>query len=150
MPIEPPLHEAPLFTVVAAVIQHGGRVLICQRRKGDTFGLKWEFPGGKVHAGESPAAALAREIEEELGVRARIGPEIARTRHKYTEHARAIELQFFSVQLESVDVRNLAFEQIVWEVPGKLLAYDFLAADRRIVERLAKGELRLGSDLGRA
>ncbi len=92
MPLEPPAHEAPLFTVVAAVIQHGGRVLICQRRKGDTFGLKWEFPGGKVSPGESPAAALARELEEELGVRARIGPEIGRTRHKYTEHARAIEL----------------------------------------------------------
>jgi len=146
MPIEPPLHEAPLFTVVAAVIQHGGRVLICQRRKGDTFGLKWEFPGGKVHDGESPAAALARELEEELGVRARIGAEIGRTRHKYTEHARAIELQFFSVQLESVDVRNLAFEQIVWEEPGKLSAYDFLAADRRIVERLSKGELKLQND----
>ena len=150
MPIEPPLHEAPLFTVVAAIIQHEGRVLICQRRKGDTFGLKWEFPGGKVHDGESPAAALARELEEELGVRARIGAEIGRTRHKYSEHARAIELQFFAAQLESVDVRNLAFEQIVWEEPGKLTAYDFLAADRGIVERLAKGDLTLESDAGRA
>jgi 8-oxo-dGTP diphosphatase len=143
MPIEPPPHEAPLFTVVAAIIQHGGQVLICQRRRDDTFALKWEFPGGKVQENESPAAALARELEEELGVKARIGPEIGRTRHKYSEHARAIELQFFLVQLGSVDVRNLAFEQIVWEEPGKLGAYDFLAADRRIVERLAKGELQL-------
>ena len=146
MPIEPPLHEAPLFTVVAAIIQHEGRVLICQRRKGDTFGLKWEFPGGKVHDGESPAAALARELEEELGVRARIGAEIGRTRHKYSEHARAIELQFFAAQLESMDVRNLAFEQIVWEEPEKLTAYDFLAADRKIVEQLAKGELKLQNE----
>ena len=143
MPNEQQSHEAPLFTVVAAIIQHGGRVLICQRRKGDSFALKWEFPGGKVRVGETPAAALTRELEEELGVRARIGAEIGHTRHKYSEHARAIELQFFAAQLESMNVRNLAFEQIVWEEPGKLSAYDFLAADRRIVERLAKGELNL-------
>jgi len=143
MPIEPPPHEAPLFTVVAAIIQHGGRVLICQRRKDDTFGLKWEFPGGKIHAGESPAAALARELEEELGVRAQIGAEICRTRHKYSEHAREIELLFFTAELENRAVQNLAFERIIWEEAARLLTYDFLAADRRIVERLAKGELRL-------
>ena len=141
MPIEPLAHEAPLFTVVAAIIQHGGRVLICQRRKDDSFALKWEFPGGKVFPGETPEAALVRELEEELGVRAQIGPEVGRTRHKYTEHARAIELRFFTVQLEVPEVQNLAFEKVVWEEAARLPAYDFLAADRGIVERLAKGEL---------
>ena len=134
-------NEMPLFIVVAAVIRQGGRVLICQRRKDDTFGLKWEFPGGKVEANESPAAALARELEEELGARAQIGAEISRTRHKYFEHAREIELLFFAVQLETADVRNLAFEKIVWEEAAKLLAYDFLAADMEIVGRLARGEM---------
>jgi 8-oxo-dGTP diphosphatase len=142
MPIQPLPHETPLFTVVAAIIRHDGRVLICQRRKDDTFGLKWEFPGGKVKDGESPAAALARELEEELGVKAQIGPEIGRTRHKYTEHARAIELVFFEARLENPEVQNLAFEKIIWEEPGRLSAYDFLAADRGIVARLAKGESR--------
>jgi 8-oxo-dGTP diphosphatase len=141
MPIQPGPHEAPLFTVVAAIIQHEGRVLICQRRKDDTFGLKWEFPGGKVRPNEAPVDALARELEEELGVRAQIGQEIARTRHKYTEHARPIELQFFTARLETKDVRNLAFERVVWEEAARLPEYDFLAADRFIVERLAKGEL---------
>ena len=141
MPLEPRSDEVPLFTVVAAIIQRGGRVLICQRRKDDTFGMKWEFPGGKVKEGESPAAALARELEEELGVRAHIGAEIGRTRHKYSEHARPIELLFFTASLESADVRNLAFEKIAWEEPGRLPSYDFLEADRGIVERLAKGEL---------
>jgi 8-oxo-dGTP diphosphatase len=145
MPIEPPPHEAPLFTVVAAVIRHGGRVLICQRRKDDTFGLKWEFPGGKVQDNESPAAALARELEEELGVRAQIGVEICCTRHKYSEHAREIKLVFFAAQLESPDVQNLAFERIVWEEPAQLPKYDFLAADREIVERLANGDINLAS-----
>jgi 8-oxo-dGTP diphosphatase len=143
MPNEIRADEPPLFTVVAAVIQHGGRVLICQRRKDDTFGLKWEFPGGKVLPGEAPAAALARELEEELGIRAQIGPQICRTRHKYAEHAREIELLFFTAQLESPNVQNRAFERIVWEEAARLPAYDFLAADREIVARLAKGELQL-------
>ncbi|MBI3646518.1 MAG: NUDIX domain-containing protein, partial [Acidobacteriales bacterium] len=121
--------------MVAAIIQHGGRVLICQRRKDDTFGLKWEFPGGKVQENESPAAALARELEEELGVKAEIGPEIGRARHKYSEHAREIELLFFTAQLERADVRNLAFEKIVWEEAARLPTYDFLAADREVVTR---------------
>ena len=141
MPLEPRSDEVPLFTVVAAIIQRGGRVLICQRRKDDTFGMKWEFPGGKVKEGESPAAALARELEEELGVRAHIGAEIGRTRHKYSEHARPIELLFFTAELGSAIIQNLAFERIVWEEPGRLPSYDFLEADRGIVERLAKGEL---------
>jgi 8-oxo-dGTP diphosphatase len=141
MPNQPRSHEAPLFTVVAAIIQHGGRVLICQRRKDDTFGLKWEFPGGKVKDGESPAAALARELEEELGVKTQIGAEICRTRHKYAEHAREIELLFFTAELENLDVQNLAFEKIIWEEAARLPGYDFLAADREIVERLAQGEL---------
>jgi 8-oxo-dGTP diphosphatase len=143
MPNQQQSHVAPLFTVVAAVIRHGERVLICQRRKDDTFGLKWEFPGGKVFPGEAPAAALARELQEELGVKAQIGAEICRTRHKYSEHAREIELLFFTAELENVEVQNLAFERIVWEAPARLPAYDFLAADRAIVERLAKGEMKL-------
>ena len=141
MPIQPGPHEAPLFVVVAAIIRNGGRVLICQRRKDDTFGMKWEFPGGKVKNGETPEAALVRELEEELGVRAQIGPEVARTRHKYTEQARPIELRFFTAQLENTEVHNLAFEKIVWEEAARLPTYDFLSADRAIVERLVKGEV---------
>ena len=80
-------------------------------------------------------------------MKARIGPEVGRTRHKYSEHARAIELRFFTVQLESADVHNLAFEKIVWEEVEKLPSYDFLAADRVIVERLAKGELKTSGDV---
>jgi len=57
-----------MITVVAAVIERSDRrLLIGQRRKGDTSPLKWEFPGGKVREGESPEVALARELQEELG-----------------------------------------------------------------------------------
>jgi len=54
--------------VVAAVIEHQGRILICQRRRGHAHELKWEFPGGKLEAGESPEEALQRELREELAI----------------------------------------------------------------------------------
>ena len=67
-----------MLTVVAAIIVNHGKALICQRNRTDSFPLKWEFPGGKVEAGETPAQGLAREVLEELGARATIGGEFLR------------------------------------------------------------------------
>ena len=58
----------PVLMVVAAVIEREGRILIGQRKKNDRHGLKWEFPGGKVEAGETPEVCLIRELKEELGI----------------------------------------------------------------------------------
>lgn len=132
-----------MITVVAALVQHNGRILICQRRRHDTLGLKWEFPGGKLKAGETPAQALRRELEEELGVAATIGVEIHRTRHRYARAAEELELVFLTASLPADGVRNLAFEQLRWVRPGELGAFDFLPADRELVARLASGELEL-------
>jgi 8-oxo-dGTP diphosphatase len=129
--------------VVAAVIRRGNRILVCRRRIGDTFPLKWEFPGGKVKAGESDRAALARELEEEIDVRARIGRRILTTRHKYQEHACHVELAFYVARIGRQRVSNLAFEQIAWVTPKTLLALDFLAADREFVAQLANRKIRL-------
>lgn len=126
------------LVVVAALIESRGRILTCQRRKNDAFGLKWEFPGGKVQADESPAQALARELREELGVEAMIGAEIYRTRHRYAELTREIELIFFAADAEETAMRNLAFEQIRWVRPRALSTLDFLPADREFVAKLAQ------------
>ncbi len=127
--------------VVAALIEHEGKVLVCQRRRGSAFELLWEFPGGKRRPDETLEAALARELEEELGVTARIGREIYRTQHRYAEMSEPIELIFFAASAPPAQIRNLIFERIEWREPHSLPALNFLPADRELIEKLALGEI---------
>lgn len=136
--------SAKRILVVAALIQRADELLVCQRKKGDSFALKWEFPGGKVQDGEAPAAALARELREELGVDSRIGDQVYRTCHRYAGHPGEVELIFFSASLSDLaSIRNLAFETIEWAPLQTLPGYDFLPADGELIELLASGRLRL-------
>jgi 8-oxo-dGTP diphosphatase len=137
-----------MIRVVAAIIEHRGRLLICQRRRGDAFELQWEFPGGKIRRGETPRAALARELREELGVATTIGREIFRARHNYAERGVSVELAFFTAGRLFPAPRNVVFERIAWVWPSDLMRYDFLVADRMLISRLVRGEfeqLREGS-----
>jgi 8-oxo-dGTP diphosphatase len=127
-----------MVTVVAALIEENGRMLICQRSRAGSFPLSWEFPGGKVEAGETLPEALTRELQEELGVSSTIGAEQYRTRHRYAQQpdlADGLELVFFSAQI-AAPPQNLAFEQILWERIEALSIYDFLPADRELVAQL--------------
>jgi len=123
--------------VAAALIERDARLLICQRRPGDSFPLKWEFPGGKVRAEESLAEALQRELREELGIEATIGQEIERLRHRYA-NGQEFELIFFEVSEFAGQPENRAFADLRWVQPAELAAYDFLEADRELVRRLAQ------------
>jgi len=129
--------------VVAAVIVHNGRLLACQRSRSGKFPLKWEFPGGKVQKGESPEAALVRELREELRVSASAGAEIYRTRHKYPEMPSVVELIFFAAKIEAGEMENRVFEAIAWVTPQKLPEMDFLDADRELIAKLATGDIQL-------
>ena len=121
---------------MAAVIERDGRILICQR-KGGRHALKWEFPGGKIDPGEDAPTALARELREELGIDARIGPSMHAETIRYADGP-AIHLQFFKVTEFSGEPQNLQFEQILWERPQNLPAYDFLEGDIAFVKKLAE------------
>jgi 8-oxo-dGTP diphosphatase len=126
----------PMLTVVAGVIRRDGRILICQRKRGGRHALKWEFPGGKVEKHESPARALERELEEELGIAARAGKELARYEFRYPSRA-PILLIFYEVSWFPGEPANRIFEQILWEEPSRLAAYDFLDGDARFLRQLA-------------
>ena len=130
-----------MLTVVAGLIEAEGKILVCQRRRGDAFELMWEFPGGKLQSGETPEAGLARELREELGVEAAVGAEIFRTRHRYAEMSEEIELIFFAVAAEAAAIRNVVFESMEWRAAGELSELNFLPADRELVEKLARREI---------
>ena len=131
------------MVVVAAIIARDGRVLACQRSRKSKFALKWEFPGGKVQAGETPEAGLARELEEELGVQAEIGQEILRTQHKYPQMREGVQLIFFGANLGAAEIENRIFEKVEWVEPEKLKQMDFLDADRELIGKLASKEIRI-------
>jgi 8-oxo-dGTP diphosphatase len=131
-----------MITVVAALIESEGKLLVCQRRRRDSFGLMWEFPGGKLEPGETPVQALERELREELGIPAQIGREIYRTQHHYAEKTEPIELIFFAATADRDSMLNLAFETMEWRTPQQLPELNFLPADRELVERLSKGALQ--------
>jgi 8-oxo-dGTP diphosphatase len=133
-----------MLTVVAALIESDGKLLVCQRRRGGPFELLWEFPGGKKKDAEGLEEALIRELQEELGVTAQIGREIYRTRHKYAEMAEPLELIFFAATAEPAQIKNRVFERIEWRAPELLGELDFLAADRELIEKLANGTLLPG------
>ena len=117
-----------MTTVVAAVIERNDFVLIAQRKPSGQHPLKWEFPGGKVEPGEAPAAALVRELTEELGISAQIGAEIERYEYQYAGRP-PILLIFYGVSEYSGEPRNLDFEQILWVRRAQLREYDFLEGD---------------------
>jgi 8-oxo-dGTP diphosphatase len=126
--------------VVAALIVQDGRLLVCQRTRHQTMPLKWEFPGGKIEEGEQPRDALRRELDEELGITATIGDELARIQHEYPNGA-MVELRFFVVREYRGELENRIFKDIQWARPKDLPKYDFLEADLTLVKDLAAGKL---------
>jgi len=124
-----------MTTVVAAVIEQGGRILVAQRKNEGPHALKWEFPGGKVEAGETPEAALRRELEEELDIDARVGRELSRYEYAYPGRA-PILLIFYSVASFTGGPRNLAFEKIEWTPRDRLTDFDFLEGDTEFIRML--------------
>ncbi|MDT8069408.1 MAG: NUDIX domain-containing protein [Terriglobia bacterium] len=126
--------------VVAGLIVRGSQMLICQRTKHQPMPLQWEFPGGKIEPGEEPPAALERELEEELGIRAAVGPEVATIAHTY-RNGNGVELHFFLVEAYEGEIENRIFKDVRWVERGTLPQFDFLEADKAFVEKIAAGKV---------
>jgi 8-oxo-dGTP pyrophosphatase MutT (NUDIX family) len=90
----------------------------------------------------SYADSLRRELREELGIEARIGPELYRTRHDYPG-AYTVDLIFYHVLVFRGNVHNYAFEHVCWEDPASLPGFDFLAGDAELIALLSQGKLPL-------
>jgi 8-oxo-dGTP diphosphatase len=125
----------PAILVVAAALYGGdGRILIAQRPPGKHMAGCWEFPGGKVDAGESEAVALARELREELGIEVTASRPFMRLAHSYND--RDVELSMWIVEAFSGEPRSLDGQGLKWVEPARLGDEDILEADRPFVEAL--------------
>jgi len=126
--------SAPVRVVAAVLRDAAGRVLIAQRAPGKHMAGYWEFPGGKIAAGESGEQALARELAEELGVALRRCHPLLQLRHDYPD--RVVELDVFVVDDYGGEPQALEAQALKWVATAQLAAQALLPADRPIIEAL--------------
>ncbi len=118
-----------MLEVVAGIIISDKGVLLCQRHHDSRrFPLKWEFPGGKVEAGESPSHAIVRELHEELGINVKKTKLLFDYQFAYPNEE-AIHLYFYNILSYSEKIQDLQFEKIEWVSAENLKAYDILKGD---------------------
>lgn len=125
-----------MMHVTAAVIKQENRILICQRAKDDDYGLLWEFPGGKLEAGETLEQCIAREITEELGLDIRVNGILAVTKHN--DGKQDVHFTFYDADIVRGQILLNVHEAAVWAAPETLAEYDFMEADRPVVDLLMK------------
>jgi 8-oxo-dGTP diphosphatase len=128
----------PVIVVAAAIIRQAGRILLVQRPATAALGGLWEFPGGKLEPGETPEAALARELVEELDITVTIGPLYHTTDHAYPGGP-TVRLLFYPCALVTGPPRLLWGQALAWVAPADLVAYATPAADQPVIARLIDG-----------
>ena len=125
-----------ILVVAAALYDRDGRVLIAERPAGKHMAGRWEFPGGKVNAGEPEADALARELREELGIEVTSSHPFMRLAHSYED--RNVELSMWIVEGFAGEPRGLDGQRFKWVHPERLVDEDILEADHPFVEALCE------------
>jgi len=130
------LNELPTKLVVAALIGHPGQLLIARRKSSDRFPGLWEFPGGKVKPGESPEEALRRECREELAIEIRVDAIREVIFHRYESFS--VLLLFYDCEIIEGEPQPLGCERIEWATPERLGDYEFLPADKTLLEKLQR------------
>ncbi len=123
------------ITAVAGVLRRNGTFLAVQRPEGKVMAGYWEFPGGKIEPGETPAAALGRELKEELGITGVAAGFWQTIRHPYP-HGR-VTLHVFLVTAFSGEPAAMEHQQLRWVTPSEAARLTFLPADLPLVAALA-------------
>ena len=126
-----------VIEVTAALVQDpAGRYLITQRRRGSHLEGLWEFPGGKLEAGESHEAGLRRELREELSADFEVQGLVETVRWEYPD--RTIVLHFYDCRVAAGTVEPREAQEMRWVAPAELADYEFPPADRTLIDRLRR------------
>jgi 8-oxo-dGTP diphosphatase len=136
VPPSPTAAERPRLLVAAALIERDGLVLMSRRRPDQSLPGTWEFPGGKIEAGESPAAALAREIDEELGCAVAVG-----TIHEVVFHAYErfdLYMLVYRCAITAGTPRAVTVAEVAWFEPAVIPGLPLPPADYPLARRLAE------------
>ncbi len=120
--------------VVGAMIEQDGRYLITQRPPTASLPLLWEFPGGRVEAAETDEQALARELEEEMGIAVRVGERVIHVEHSYASYD--IDFCVYRCEIRAGAIQHIRVHTHRWVRPEDLDQYEFPAADEKTVARL--------------
>jgi len=122
----------PHIHVTCAIIERDGRILAAQRSRSMRMPLKWEFPGGKIEAGESPEVCLRRELAEELGIAVAVRRALPPHTHRYPTFT--VTLYPFVCTIRSGEIVLNEHRAVAWVTPAEMTALDWLAADAPIIE----------------
>jgi len=146
LPLKPPRRTRPHVEVTAGIIWKGQRLLLARRPPGGMLAGLWEFPGGKIEAGETLAACLQREIREELAIDIDVGTCLASVDHEYTHLS--ITLHALQAYWRDGEPQSIGVDAWKWVTVKQLDEYAMPRADRRILERLAAEGHQLTPDTG--
>jgi 8-oxo-dGTP diphosphatase len=124
----------PLQVVAAVVVNRQGEVLIAQRPPGKWQAGRWEFPGGKLEAGENEEQAVKRELAEELGIRVDVAQRVTECRHDYGD--RCVDMGLWLVLRHDGEPKGLDGQALKWVTPAQLRLEDLLEADRPLLGAL--------------
>ena len=130
--------KKPWIRVAAALIEQEGRYLIARRREEVHLGGLWEFPGGKLEAGESFESCVQREVLEELGIEI-TSPHYFLT-HNYEYSEKKVELKFFTCNIRQGEPKSLGCEEFCWVTPNEMTQFEFPPADMPVLTLLAGGK----------
>jgi len=122
--------------VVGAIIQRDGKILCAQRGDKKTLAYKWEFPGGKIEQGESPEAALKRELQEEMACEIAVGEQADHTVYEYDFGI--VHLTTFFCTLVKGEPQLSEHVAMKWLKPADIASLDWAPADIPVIEKLSK------------
>ncbi len=120
--------------VIAGIILKDDKILIAQRGKQDALYGKWEFPGGKMEAGETDSETLERELFEEFGIKAQIGDYLCSSYFKFKDNL--MEMRAYFVPAFTGEIKITEHLQVKWVERKELTSYDMPDPDKPIVEKL--------------